>query len=273
MLDTLIGDVITKKCTKCGIKLPATKEYFAADKRGKYGFVARCRRCANEYSKQYTLNNVEKLKKKRRKYRLKNFERLNKNQRQYRIDHHDEIVQYDKNRWCLDRIRCIEHYGGSCVVCGESRIKFLVLDHVDNNGNVDRGGRGDKVCRRIIRNNFPLGFQVLCWNHNWLKHLNLVKSNSNNTRVRYRRIVKQIVMDAYGNKCICCGEDNPDLLTIDHINGNGSQHRREVKSGGHGFYRWIINHRFPDNLRLLCWNCNCGLIVNDTIKKEALCHA
>lgn len=68
---------------------------------------------------------------------------------------------------------------------------------------------------------------------------------------------------AYGAKCQCCGESNPGFLTIDHIDSRGGAHRKNVKNnyqaGGIGFYRWLRANGWPkDNLRLLCFNCNCG---------------
>jgi hypothetical protein len=48
------------------------------------------------------------------------------------------------------------------------------------------------------------------------------------------------------------------LLTIDHINNNGNQHRKEIKiKGGIPFYRWLIRNDFPREYQILCWNCNC----------------
>jgi hypothetical protein len=50
-------------------------------------------------------------------------------------------------------------------------------------------------------------------------------------------------------------------LSIDHINGNGAEHRRELKrttggsTGGHDFYRWLKNNNFPDGYQVLCMNC------------------
>ena len=29
-------------------------------------------------------------------------------------------------------------------------------------------------------------------------------------------------------KCQCCGENHYEFLTIDHINGDGAKHRREI---------------------------------------------
>lgn len=59
-------------------------------------------------------------------------------------------------------------YGGArCNCCGESIEKFLTLDHINNDGNKHRKQVGrTSVYRWLKYNNFPPGFQVLCWNCN-----------------------------------------------------------------------------------------------------------
>jgi hypothetical protein len=66
----------------------------------------------------------------------------------------------------------------------------------------------------------------------------------------------------YGNKCACCGEAEPMFLTIDHVEGNGNKHRREVLGGfnkaGKATYRWLRQNGFPTGFQCLCQNCNVG---------------
>jgi len=93
---------------------------------------------------------------------------------------------------------------------------------------------------------------------------------------RYREIKDQ-VFNAYGGYvCACCGETEPMFLTIDHINNNGSKHRKEITNGckdyrdyrsstGYKTYRWLINHNFPDGFQVLCANCNSGKHRNNGI--------
>jgi len=74
---------------------------------------------------------------------------------------------------------------------------------------------------------------------------------------------RMTVLRHYGGDppaCACCGEATVEFLTIDHINGNGGQHRKELGGLGQGraFYRWIIRNLFPSALRVLCFNCNCA---------------
>jgi len=78
---------------------------------------------------------------------------------------------------------------------------------------------------------------------------------------------KRIVFSKYSNGtmvCACCGDGHQLFLTIDHINGGGSRHRREI-SRGHGslpFYRWLIRNGLPDGYQILCYNCNYGKWAN-----------
>lgn len=72
-------------------------------------------------------------------------------------------------------------YGGpKCACCGEDTPKFLTLDHINNDGNVHRReiGRGSNrvgsclLFKNLKDNNFPPGFQVLCYNCNMGKARN-----------------------------------------------------------------------------------------------------
>lgn len=74
---------------------------------------------------------------------------------------------------------------------------------------------------------------------------------------RKRRSIRARIIAHYGAKCECCGEARVEFLTLDHMNDNGAEHRRQYGSGS-GFYRWVIRSGFPSELRLLCFNCNCA---------------
>lgn len=73
----------------------------------------------------------------------------------------------------------------------------------------------------------------------------------------YRAENKLKVLEAYGGKpprCACCGETRIPFLTVDHINNDGSAHRKQL--GNKQIYRWLIRHNFPSGFQVLCWNCN-----------------
>lgn len=77
-------------------------------------------------------------------------------------------------------------------------------------------------------------------------------------QIRYRENARDTVYAAYGEKCVCCGESERMFLSIDHINNDGSKHRRILNGSGDQIYRWLIQHDFPPDFRILCFNCNLG---------------
>lgn len=81
-----------------------------------------------------------------------------------------------------------------------------------------------------------------------------------------RLALKIETLMAYGGICKCCHESKIEFLTIDHIDGNGAEHRRslgldygsdEKTVAGHNFYRILKQQGYPkDNYQVLCFNCN-----------------
>ena len=73
---------------------------------------------------------------------------------------------------------------------------------------------------------------------------------------RARLKLKLIVLAAYGNTCECCGESEPECLTLDHRYGGGSTERKSKVIGGGDSWRTARKEGFPYRFRLLCFNCN-----------------
>lgn len=78
---------------------------------------------------------------------------------------------------------------------------------------------------------------------------------------------RDAVFQAYGGYvCCCCGEDEPMFMTIDHIDNDGAEHRRELGTkigrGGSGFFDWLRRNNFPPGFQVLCRNCNWGKHAN-----------
>lgn len=66
---------------------------------------------------------------------------------------------------------CLEYYSSnkmSCACCGERIFEFLTLDHISGGGRKHREevGKGLKFYSWLIKNDFPEGFRVLCYNCN-----------------------------------------------------------------------------------------------------------
>lgn len=71
------------------------------------------------------------------------------------------------------RAEVFERYGDRCACCGLEDWRFLTIDHIDGNGNTHRretfNGKlvaGIQFYRWLRKNNYPEGFQLLCYNCN-----------------------------------------------------------------------------------------------------------
>lgn len=75
---------------------------------------------------------------------------------------------------------------------------------------------------------------------------------------RYLQANRDAVFSHYGRACACCGETRN--LTIDHVNGDGAEHRRKLygdpNQGSSRFYIWLIKQGFPAGVQTLCDRCN-----------------
>lgn len=66
----------------------------------------------------------------------------------------------------------------------------------------------------------------------------------------------QEVLNALGRECACCGEDELDFLTVDHIHRDGYKDRH---SGGRTLWSKIRREGYPkDRYQILCYCCNMG---------------
>ncbi len=89
-----------------------------------------------------------------------------------------------------------------------------------------------------------------------------MKKKSREGGIRTRKKERANAISHYGDKCVCCGETIFEFLSIDHINGGGSKHRKELKLQGTNFYRWLRDNNYPSGYRVLCYNCNLSLGFN-----------
>jgi hypothetical protein len=165
----------------------------------------------------------------------------------------------------------MEHYGHKCnwPDCNVTEIQFLTADHINNDGarhrksNVKINGSG--IYYWLVKNNFPPGFQILCWNHQHLKKLEHTKHKlkpakraAGNRDCCHNSRLK--VINHYGGHCNCCGQSNIDLLVLHHIYGGGTKQRKKFNIKN--LYRWLIKNNFPLGFGVLCHNCNNGSAIN-----------
>jgi hypothetical protein len=82
----------------------------------------------------------------------------------------------------------------------------------------------------------------------------------------YFTLQRAAILHYGGYKCACCEITEPMFLTIDHINGGGCRHRKEMAPfNGGQLYKWLKDNNYPPGFRVLCMNCNQGTWRNGGI--------
>ncbi len=83
---------------------------------------------------------------------------------------------------------------------------------------------------------------------------------------RYNLKLKIEVLSHYTDdniRCQCpsdqCTETHLEFMSIDHINGGGHKHRKELAGIGTLLYIWLKKKNYPSGYRVLCMNCNFSL--------------
>lgn len=116
------------------------------------------------YNKAWYAKNKEREQRKRRKYYLVNKEKIHKQNREWQRKYRKELKE-----------KVFKGYGGKCNCCGEKEIKFMEIDHIYNDGSIDRkrfvGPTQFYVW--LIKRGFPRDrYQMLCANCNRGKERN-----------------------------------------------------------------------------------------------------
>ena len=86
------------------------------------------------------------------------------------------------------------------------------------------------------------------------------KENKEKRRVigrTWRWRIRMEMIEAYGGACTCCGEIQPEFLSIDHIRNDGYTKRLKGEPSGAALYKVLRDKGWPrDEYQLLCMNCN-----------------
>ncbi len=156
-----------KKCRVCDIELNDVNWYPSQKKLDNYI----CKDCHNKKCKKNL--NKEKVNEYAKRYREKNPNYY----REYRANNLDKEIQRHKQEREKLKLIVYNHYTNNdikCSCCGEQNIKFLSIDHINNDGAKHRKeiGTGDAIYRWPIKNNFPGGYRILCMNCNYGRKMN-----------------------------------------------------------------------------------------------------
>jgi len=80
-------------------------------------------------------------------------------------------------------------------------------------------------------------------------------------RREWKRTARLSVLNHYSNGtmvCADCGEDNINFLTVDHVEGGGRKHRKEIRTY---LTLWLWGQyrktgKWPGDFQVICSNCN-----------------
>ncbi len=224
-----------RTCASCNREFPFTVEFFHRVAQQRFGLQTQCKECMNPKSRVALQAWTKDLRR-------------------------EVLAHYSKSLF------------PSCQCCGETLIEFLALDHLVGSSRADyaKHGTSAAVFANIKNTGFPKGYQCLCHSCNEsLGHRGYCPHRPKATRpparistnarpdkaiiARQQRLLALARYSGGSMKCACCGVGHEEFLTIDHIHGGGSKHRKEIKMP---IYRWLAQNDYPEGFRVLCWNCN-----------------
>lgn len=159
-----------------------------------------------------------------------------------------------------DAVRVFRSGRWSCVACARSRKKKYADANVEKiKGFQDRWYRDNKadILAKMadFRKEKPEAARELR-----TAHYGRRKGHIQERVKRYKDSVKDRVLRHYSGgespKCSQCPVTDPGCMTLDHIENDGSEHRKELGFSGNSFYLWIVKNGFPAGFQVLCMNCN-----------------
>ena len=75
---------------------------------------------------------------------------------------------------------------------------------------------------------------------------------------QYALKIKLEGIASYGGKCVCCGEEDADFLTLEHIYGRQNEDNPKT---GKTMWMQARKENYPTKYTVLCFNCNCAKSV------------
>ena len=97
-------------------------------------------------------------------------------ERNYRQTHKEQVKAYRHQYYRNLKLKILSYYSRGkpqCIICGETKIDQLVLDHKNNDGGdhrkLNKIPAGTSTYVWVRKNDYPSIFQVLCRDCNLLK--------------------------------------------------------------------------------------------------------
>lgn len=167
------------------------------------------------------------------------------------------IVLLNSDNWNSDNKR---NSYFMCKVCYNDKKNTLRKKYMNDTERLQKAYEDKYTCKNC---------NVILDKNNWIKkraslHDNICSPCFKTMGYIKRKTVKDEVIEAYGGRCVCCGESEKVFLNIDHINNDGALDRLKSQLFGTKMYRFLRRNGFPkDNYQLLCCNCNWAKHVCD----------
>jgi hypothetical protein len=258
-----------KKCYYCKKNLGF--DCFGKNASKPDGLASECRKCKSEQDKKYREKNKKNIKNKSHNYYLKNKDYIYKKTLNYQKNNPDKVKKYSAVSRTKIKTDTFSYYSNGnikCKNCSCKDLDILTIDHINGKGSSHRieifGDKKTGGCRFYFwlkRNNFPNGYQVLCFNCQFRKRF--IEMQPDNTshlqkvRAKYVRNIKIECLNNYGGIRCNCGESDIEVLTLDHVNDDGAIHRKTTGKRGFNFYMMLRKNKFPNNppLQVMCLNC------------------
>lgn len=121
-----------------------------------------------------------------------------------------------------------------------------------------------KDCNSPLDGEGKASWKRICCKACWAARARIYRlENPDKIRAKEGRITKnrverywQMILDAYGRMCYCCGETIEDFLTLHHINRDGGEHRKR-RPGAKLMFLDVIREGFPKGkYAIACMQCN-----------------
>jgi len=167
-----------------------------------------------------------------KQYRLKNKEKLRDKRKKY------EIINKDRIQECQKKYRL------------ENKEKLVRSNREYNLRNKEKR---NKQSKEYYHNHIQ---EAKIYN----KQHHLENKERDNKRSReWAQNIKLEVMLKYGGNCVACGETDLATLSIDHINNDGYEKRKNGEdnavNAGYMFYLELRDNPKRNDLQCLCMNC------------------
>lgn len=136
--------------------------------------------------------------------------------------------------------------------CGRCKMEYNITDFYKDNSNKKDGHC--YYCKQCSNESARKASKKYYYKK-LIKQGKKRKRGDGYKRFKTLREYREFILNKYGHKCNCCGEDKFEFLAIDHVNNNGYIMRKD-KIAGYNLYLYIEANEFPPEFQILCHNCN-----------------